>query len=198
MKKLTSILVAMWITSGAFAQTAVQAPAKTPAKPAKKIVKKPATKKISAAAAKAAEQKTGTLLDEDGKEFDATDSAVTEVACELGNKVTLYRNAADNEHMALRWNQRVHRMTRVSTSTGANRFENTKYGLVWIGIPAKGMLLDAKRGQQLANDCKDAEQSATVATPVSAPATTPSTATTEPTKPIDIPAQTEQQRTAPK
>ena len=79
---------------------------------------------------------------------------------ELGNKLTLYRNAEDNDHLALRWKQRVHRMTRVSTTTGANRFENDRFGLVWIGIPAKGMLLDSKHGQQLANECKDAEQMA--------------------------------------
>ena len=101
---------------------------------------------------------------------------MTNVTCELGNKLTLYRNANDNEHMALRWNQRVHQMTRVSTSTGADRFENSKFGLVWIGIPAKGMLLDAKRGQQLANECKDAEQM------MPKPAVV-----TEPTKPADVP-----------
>ena len=130
---------------------------------AKKTAKKHPTK---AKHAKAAESKAGKLLDDDNKEFIAGTAAVTNVTCELGNKVTLYRNAADTDHMALRWNQRVHQMTRVSTSTGADRFENTKFGLVWIGIPAKGMLLDAKRGQQLANECKDAEQMhPTVVTP---------------------------------
>lgn len=123
---------------------------------AKKPVKKAAVKHKAAKAA----DKPGLLLDEDGKEFKAGDDSTTELNCELGAKLTLYRNASDDEHMALRWQQRVHRMTRVSTSTGANRFENTRYGLVWIGIPAKGMLLDAKRGQQLANECKDAEQMA--------------------------------------
>jgi hypothetical protein len=49
-------------------------------------------------------------------------------------------------------------MTRVETSTGAHRFESRRQGLVWIGIPAKGILLDSKKGQQLANDCKSAEQ----------------------------------------
>ena len=124
---------------------------------AKKTAKKHPTKAKGTKAAKA-ESKAGKLLDDDNKEFNAGTAAVTNVTCELGSKVTLYRNAADTDHMALRWNQRVHQMTRVSTSTGADRFENAKYGLVWIGIPAKGMLLDAKRGQQLANECKDAEQ----------------------------------------
>jgi hypothetical protein len=36
------------------------------------------------------------------------------------------------------------RMSRVET-TGAHRFENTKAGFIWIGIPAKGLLLDSQR-----------------------------------------------------
>jgi hypothetical protein len=110
--------------------------------------------------AKAVDAKSGPLVDEDDKEFDAKDATVTELQCELGNKITIYRHANDDEHIALRWHQRVHQMSRVATSTGAHRFENTRYKLVWIGIPAKGMLLDSKHGQQLANECKDAEQMA--------------------------------------
>lgn len=138
----------------------------------KKTVKKPvAHKKI----VKPAPAKTGPVLDDDDKVFDGTGAAVTDLNCELGNKLTLYRNADDVDHMALRWNQRVHRMTRVSTTTGANRFENSKFGLVWIGIPAKGMLLDSKRGHQLANECKDTEQMM------------PKPAVVEPTKPANTP-----------
>lgn len=81
-----------------------------------------------------------------------------EFDCELGNKLTIYKNDADDKHIAIRWNKRINRLTRVSTTTGANRFENRKVGLVWIGIPAKGILLDSKKGQQLANECKNVEQ----------------------------------------
>ena len=78
----------------------------------------------------------------------------------MGNKITVYTNAGDDQHIALKWGKRVHRLTRVTTNTGADRFENHHYGLVWIDIPAKGILLDSKTGHQLANDCKDAEQRA--------------------------------------
>lgn len=91
-------------------------------------------------------------------EPDVKDSIVTELSCELGNKVTLYKNEADADHIALRWQKRLHRLTRVATTTGAQRFENTLYGLVWIGIPAKGILLDSKQNRQLANECKSPEQ----------------------------------------
>ena len=97
-------------------------------------------------------------------EPDITDTRVTEYACELGNKITIYTNATDDGHIALRWKQRLHRLARVGTTTGALRFENPHYGLIWIGIPSKGILLDSKLNRQLANECKNAEQSAIVAT----------------------------------
>lgn len=96
--------------------------------------------------------------DEDGVVPVITESAANEYSCELSNNVTVYTNASDNDHIALRWKQKLYRLKRVDTSTGANRFENHKSGLVWIGIPTKGMLLDSHRGQQLANECKSHDQ----------------------------------------
>src|SRR5262249_22564456 len=78
--------------------------------------------------------------------------------CELGNKVTVYEKTDDNKHIGLQWNKKMHELTRVDTTTGANRFEDKDAGLVWINIPAKGMLLDSKKGQQLANECRNNEQ----------------------------------------
>jgi len=91
-------------------------------------------------------------------EPDVTDTTMVEYSCELNNKVTIYRNLMDDSHIALRWQNRLRLMDKVGTTTGAKRYENAKLGLVWIGIPSKGMLLDSKQGRQLANECKDAEQ----------------------------------------
>ncbi|WP_229509389.1 hypothetical protein [Massilia sp. CCM 8734] len=91
-------------------------------------------------------------------EPDISDTTTTDFDCELGNKVTTYHNDNDDGHIALRWKKRLHRLTRVGTTTGAKRFENPTFGLVWIGIPAKGMLLDSRLNRQLANECKNAEQ----------------------------------------
>ncbi len=88
---------------------------------------------------------------------------MTEFDCELGNKITIYQNEGDDAHIALRWKKRLHRLSRVGTTTGALRFENKFYGLVWIGIPAKGMLLDSKQNRQLANECRNAEQTKSMA-----------------------------------
>ena len=119
-------------------------------------LKKPPAHK-AAVAAKQAEP------DED--EPETTGSLVTEFSCELGNRVTIFSNAEDEAHIALRWKKRLHRLTRVGTTTGALRFENVRYGLIWIGIPAKGMLLDSKQNRQLANECKNLEQRKTAAAP---------------------------------
>jgi hypothetical protein len=82
----------------------------------------------------------------------------TEYACELGNKITIYSTADDGNSIVMRWKNRLHRLTREATTTGAQRFENKLAGLIWIGIPAKGMLLDSKINRQLANECKTPEQ----------------------------------------
>jgi len=85
-------------------------------------------------------------------------ATAVDYACELNNKVTVYTNAQDDSHIAVRWKNHLHRLDRIGTTTGAQRFESEKAGLVWIGIPSKSILLDAKQGHQLANDCKNAEQ----------------------------------------
>lgn len=118
--------------------------------PAHAVTKKPSKAKTVQEAPKPA--------DPEADEPDTKDDKVTEFDCELGNKITIYRNAGDEQHIALRWKKRINRLTRVETTTGAERFENKFYGLIWIGIPAKGMLLDSKMNHQLANECKDAEQ----------------------------------------
>ncbi|OFA04875.1 hypothetical protein [Duganella sp. HH101] len=155
-------LASMTLAAGAHAQTSAPANAS-----AKKSVKKAG--KSKAAAAKPAETKTP---DEDADEPAVVDSAVTEFDCELGNKITIYENAGDEAHIALRWKKRLHRLTRVGTTTGAQRFENKLYGLIWIGIPAKGMLLDSKQNRQLANECRNAEQLKPVAANASEPTST--------------------------
>lgn len=55
------------------------------------------------------------------------------------------------------------------TSTGAVRLEDRQAGVVWLQIPAKSMLLNAKEGRREVDGCKHAEQVAEAANP-SAPA----------------------------
>ena len=137
----------------------------TTKKPAasKTVKKAPAKSSKGKAAAAAAGATAATAAaaagtDEEDREPDTAGSVDLDYNCALGDKVTIFSNPSDDKHIALRWNKRLLRLTRVDTSTGANRFENRRQGIVWIGIPAKGILLDSKKGQQLANECKSAEQ----------------------------------------
>ncbi|WP_306656943.1 hypothetical protein [Massilia scottii] len=128
------------------------APAAHAAEPKPAAKAKPAAKSKARAHPKAVDVAPGE------PEPDIKDTTTTDFDCELGNKVTTYHNDSDDGHIALRWKKRLHRLTRVGTTTGAKRFENPTFGLVWIGIPAKGMLLDSRLNRQLANECKNAEQ----------------------------------------
>jgi hypothetical protein len=140
-------LASLTLAAGAHAET----------EPAKKTVKKAAAKTKAKAKAETAPVAPKTP-DEEADEPAITDTKIDEFDCELGNKITIYKNDNDESHIALRWKKRLHRLTRVGTTTGAHRFENKLYGLIWIGIPAKGMLLDSKQNRQLANECRNAEQ----------------------------------------
>jgi membrane-bound inhibitor of C-type lysozyme len=151
---LKQLLTACSFALAATALTATPASATVPDShpKAKDVVKH----KAKAKARKAEAQATPALQED--PEPDITDTVSTEYNCELGNKITIYTNDKDDAHIALRWKKRLHRLTRVGTTTGALRFENTSFGLVWIGIPSKGILLDSKLNRQLANECKNAAQ----------------------------------------
>jgi membrane-bound inhibitor of C-type lysozyme len=147
------------------------------------------------AKAKAAKSKAKPKADADvipdGADADIADTIATDYNCELGNKLTIYHNENDDSHIAIRWKKRIHRLEKVGTTTGARRFENPTFGLIWIGIPAKGMLLDSKLNRQLANECKNADQvKADLAPPPPkpVPAELPSTKVKEVVEPIVPPA----------
>jgi hypothetical protein len=74
--------------------------------------------------------------------------------CELGNRVQVSADAQRPNAINLAWKGRSYPLQAVTTSTGALRYEDADSGHVWIQIPAKSMLLNAKAGQQLANECK--------------------------------------------
>lgn len=158
MHKLIKFFATSAFALAAGALCSAPALAAEPSKPAKPARVKAAKK---AKAAKEVHPKAADVLDQNDPEYpepDITDTKVTDYDCELGNKITIYQNEGDAEHIALRWKKRLHRLTTVGTTTGAKRFENKLFGLVWIGIPSKGMLLDSKLNRQLANECKNALQ----------------------------------------
>ena len=159
----TFMLAALGLCAAPVATAAASAAPEKNHPKAADVVKKAQPKKSSkgkkaAAVAAAAGGGAAVAATIDEPEPDITDTKVTDYACELGNAITIYTNEKDDAHIALRWKKRLHRLERVGTTTGALRFENTKFGLIWIGIPSKGILLDSKLNRQLANECKNAEQ----------------------------------------
>ncbi|WP_028104477.1 hypothetical protein [Pseudoduganella violaceinigra] len=114
---------------------------------------------IAAPSAHAAPKKAAKPAATQGEpESSVAGQKATSYACEMGNKITIYSNADDENSVVMRWKNRLTRLTREATTTGAQRFENKLAGLIWIGIPAKGMLLDSKVNRQLANECKSSDQ----------------------------------------
>jgi membrane-bound inhibitor of C-type lysozyme len=154
LKQLTAVC-ALALAAAGLCAPATAAPEHESHPKAVKVLKEKANK---AAKAKKSKEAPKQEVADDEPEPDITDTVVAEYACELNNKVTIYTNEKDSGHIALRWKNRLHRLERVGTTTGALRFENTKFGLIWIGIPSKGILLDSKLNRQLANECKNAEQ----------------------------------------
>ncbi|MGH1358982.1 MAG: hypothetical protein ACRBC3_09490 [Burkholderiaceae bacterium] len=74
--------------------------------------------------------------------------------CELNRKVIVRQVSEGQDQAVLQWRKRRYQMKAVQTATGALRLENKASGLTWITIVGKSMLLDTKRGRQLANECR--------------------------------------------
>ena len=73
--------------------------------------------------------------------------------CELSRRVIVRRIDNDGQTMVINWQGKDHTLNAVAARTGALRFENAQEGLMWLVIVGKSMLLDMRRGQQLANEC---------------------------------------------
>lgn len=84
----------------------------------------------------------------------AAHASMVELVCESGKRVAVQGNQQTDNAIDLRWEGQIYHLLRVSTSTGANRFEDGISGLVWISIPSKAMLLNSKLGEPVANECK--------------------------------------------
>jgi hypothetical protein len=49
------------------------------------------------------------------------------------------------------------------TTSGAIRLEDKRQGIVWLQIPSKSMLMNARIGQRMVDGCMHAEQRAAMA-----------------------------------
>lgn len=78
--------------------------------------------------------------------------------CEFGEQIDV--NAVDGKpgHFQLRHRRTTYQLVPQETTTGAVRLEDKRAGIVWLQIPAKSMLMNAKVGQRVADNCLMAQQ----------------------------------------
>lgn len=76
-----------------------------------------------------------------------------DVRCEFDLKVQLQPVAGRPGHFSLRFKSGRYTMVPQATASGAVRLEDKSAGVVWLQIPAKSMLMNARIGQRMVDDC---------------------------------------------
>ena len=83
---------------------------------------------------------------------------VGEARCEHGKTVGVKPHPSLAGRFLLTHGRDEYTLTPQPTSTGVVRLENAHAGIVWLQVPIKSMLMDAKKGQRMADSCLHAEQ----------------------------------------
>ena len=113
---------------------------------------KPAPAKPAAAAAAA------TLALTPGQ-MDAAQRVMTGKAnCEFGEQIDVSAVDGKPGHFQLKHKAATYNLVPEETTTGAVRLEDKRAGIVWLQIPSKSMLMNAKIGQRVADNCQMAQQ----------------------------------------
>ncbi|HEX6017821.1 MAG TPA: hypothetical protein VFZ28_06960 [Burkholderiaceae bacterium] len=86
-----------------------------------------------------------------------------DAACEFDQTVSVLPIAGQPGHFRLTYKRVSYSMVPEETSSGAVRLEDKKAGIVWLQIPSKSMLMNARIGQRMVDGCMHAEQRAAVA-----------------------------------
>lgn len=81
-----------------------------------------------------------------------------EARCDMQDSVQLRAIDGRPGHFELLHKKARYTLVPEETKTGAVRLEDRQAGIVWLQIPAKSMLLNAKLGQRVADGCKHAQQ----------------------------------------
>lgn len=153
---------ALWTAPGAASastsKTAAQPGAKAPAKPkpkSKPASQKPASKagtgSSTRARAPASPRPTPGLSE---AQLSAAEQVLTgQVDCEFEQTVVVERHATLIGSFQVRHKNRNYLMVPEETSTGAVRLIDPKAGVVWLQIPVKSMMMNARAGRRMVDAC---------------------------------------------
>ncbi|WP_088280113.1 hypothetical protein [Ideonella sp. A 288] len=83
--------------------------------------------------------------------------------CEFNQKVSVNSVSGQPGHFKVGFKKATYTMVPEETTTGAVRLEDKKAGVVWLQIPAKSMLMNARIGQRMVDACQHSEQRAATA-----------------------------------
>lgn len=80
------------------------------------------------------------------------------VDCEFNQQISLQPLAGVPGYFTLSHHGKRYRMLPRETATGAVRLEDPGAGVVWLQIPTKSMLMNARVGQRMVDNCLHSEQ----------------------------------------
>lgn len=98
---------------------------------------------------------------------------VGEIPCEFGRTVRVDPHPQLSGRFVLTLDKIQAIVTPQPTTTGVIRLENAQAGLVWLQVPVKSMLMNAKLGQRMADNCLHTAQAAELEALKSAEVTEP-------------------------
>ena len=85
-----------------------------------------------------------------------------DAACEFNQTVSVMPISSQPGHFKLTFKNVNYTVVPEETTSGAIRLEDKKAGIVWLQIPSKSMLMNAKVGQRMVDGCMHPEQRAAV------------------------------------
>ncbi len=104
--------------------------------------------------------------------------------CEFRQQVKVQRHQAKDGYFHLNFKGRQYTMAPEPTTTGAVRLEDKKNGLVWIQIANKSMLMNARAGQRLVDECVHPSQKMLQPAPAPAAPVDPVTSAVSAAEPV--------------
>jgi hypothetical protein len=98
----------------------------------------------------------------------ATRVLTGDVDCEFNQRITVLPVPGEPGHFHVNHKKQQYRMVPQETSTGAVRLEDKTAGIVWLQIPSKSMLMNARLGQRMVDACTNPQQRAALIAAVGA------------------------------